>query len=493
MNCGLPRAMRAVAERSGAAFAQPVRRRRNASRAVLVASLIGRRCCSTSRRTNHSAAALRSSFSPAAASPVVARALPAAVAGLSSAAFDLNATLRAELEAHLAAGRTDAVNVVNLAELARQHARWQAAMPRVRPFYAVKSNDNRELLGTLAALGIGFDCASPAEIDRVLSLGVAPSDVVYANPCKQREHIHLAAEADVAMTVFDCEEELVKIAEERRRLAPGVALPRMLLRLLPDDSRARCRLGQKYGADAEDVPALLAAARRLGLGKSVVGVAFHVGSGNDSAQAYADAVHMAAGAFREARDLGFDFNVLDIGGGFPETTGPEELGFERIAAAVNASLEAHFPAHSGVDVIAEPGRYYSGSSHTLVCQVIGRRQRSAREVQYFINQSIYGSFNCIMFDHAEVAPKLRVVSTAAAGGADANANANASASIWGQTCDGLDCIVPTDAKLSLPELQIGDWIAFEGMGAYTSSAGSAFNGFDLPATRYVCDATSVES
>ncbi len=53
-------------------------------------------------------------------------------------------------------------------------------------------------------------------------------------------------------------------------------------------------------------------------------------------------------------------------------------------------------------------------------------------------------------------------------------------SLWGPTCDGLDRI----CSASLPELQLGDWIYFTDMGAYTVSAASTFNGFLRPRAYY---------
>lgn len=50
-------------------------------------------------------------------------------------------------------------------------------------------------------------------------------------------------------------------------------------------------------------------------------------------------------------------------------------------------------------------------------------------------------------------------------------------SIWGPTCDGLDVIVE---NLEFPVLDVGDWIMFENMGAYTFSSASTFNGFPIP-------------
>lgn len=37
----------------------------------------------------------------------------------------------------------------------------------------------------------------------------------------------------------------------------------------------------------------------------------------------------------------------------------------------------------------------------------------------------------------------------------------------------------------MPELQVGDWILFENMGAYTVAAASTFNGFQRPTIHYV--------
>lgn len=50
-------------------------------------------------------------------------------------------------------------------------------------------------------------------------------------------------------------------------------------------------------------------------------------------------------------------------------------------------------------------------------------------------------------------------------------------SVWGPTCDSIDCVAPS---AELPKaLQVGDWLGFENMGAYTRCAASQFNGFEV--------------
>ena len=50
--------------------------------------------------------------------------------------------------------------VVDLSRVIDMHSRWESSLPDVQPFYAVKCNNDVVLLKILAALGIGFDCAS---------------------------------------------------------------------------------------------------------------------------------------------------------------------------------------------------------------------------------------------------------------------------------------------------------------------------------------------
>lgn len=38
-------------------------------------------------------------------------------------------------------------------------------------------------------------------------------------------------------------------------------------------------------------------------------------------------------------------------------------------------------------------------------------------------------------------------------------------------------------KLEVPELEVGEWLIFRDMGAYTFVAGSNFNGYPLPSVR----------
>ena len=82
----------------------------------------------------------------------------------------------------------DAFFICDLADVVRKMKIWREQLPRVTPFYAVKCNEDPAMLGMMEKLGANFDCASKAEIKRILAMGVSADRIIFANPCKQVCH-----------------------------------------------------------------------------------------------------------------------------------------------------------------------------------------------------------------------------------------------------------------------------------------------------------------
>lgn len=357
---------------------------------------------------------------------------------------------------------SSAFHVLDVGKVAELFLRWRLALRVVRPYYAVKCNSDPVLLGVLAALGAGFDCASRAEMETVLALGVTPDRVVFANPCKLEPHIEYAASVGVNFATYDSEEEVAKI----KRCHPKCEL---LLRLkAPDDGDAIWDMGSKYGARLEEVTPLLRAARNAGL--AVIGVSFHVGSGVSRVDVYRSAIEMSRAAFDAAAALGMPpMRILDIGGGFKAGGST----FEEASVAINAAVEQCFSDVPGVEVIAEPGRYFSETVFTLAARVIGKRTRGeARE--YWIDDGVHGSLSCILLEKYAQHPKP----VARRGGEPAArewaGGETHPSTVFGPTCSALDTVV---RGCSLPELRVGDWLVFHDVGAYSTACSSNFNGF----------------
>lgn len=356
----------------------------------------------------------------------------------------------------------DAFYVFDVQNLIQKYNDWKEKLPRVIPYYAVKCNDHDCVLKVLASLGVGFDCASKEELRKILAMGVDPSRVVFANPAKPASHIRYAADQGVELITFDNENELYKL----KKLFPTAKL---MLRIRSDAVASQCPLGMKFGCNIlTEAPSLLRLARNLEL--DVVGICFHVGSGCGEPLAYRRSIAAARTLFDLGNDLGLGMQVLDVGGGLPGNKGSS---IDKVADIINEALEEYFPISDNVTVMAEPGRYFVASAFTLAAFVHSKREvrdpdTGVQNNMYYINDGVYGSFNSILYDHARVEPLPL---------SEAHSCNMTMCSIWGPTCDGLDVIIE---NFDFPTLNVGDWIMFENMGAYTFAAACTFNGFPIP-------------
>uniref|UniRef100_A0A3B5A0E7 ornithine decarboxylase n=1 Tax=Stegastes partitus TaxID=144197 RepID=A0A3B5A0E7_9TELE len=355
--------------------------------------------------------------------------------------------------------------VLSLDSMLKRHLRWLTNLPRVKPFYAMKCNNTPTVVRMLMALGTGFDCASKAEIQLALSLGVTPDKIIYAHTTKPMSHIRYACNHRVDVMTFDSEGELLKIS-----LCHPQA--KLVLRIAVDDSKSLVRLSSKFGARMSSVGKLLEQAGELGL--EVIGVSFHVGSGCTGSLAYKQAIADARYVFDVASLLGFQMRLLDIGGGF-SGIGDFQEKFEEFSEVINAALDKYFPPGSGVEVIAEPGRYYVESAFTLAVNVVAKRvvadERNSpdKAMMYYINDGVYGSMSCITFDpaHSKLEPYLhRAVDSS---------EPTYPSVIWGPTCDSIDKVTE---NYWMPELHVGEWLLIDNMGAYSVSVSTDFNSFE---------------
>lgn len=317
------------------------------------------------------------------------------------------------------------------------------------------------------------------EIEQVLAMGTSPERIIYAQPCKTNSYVRFVKTVGVRQMTFDNADELYKIA----KLFPEAEL---FLRITTDDTSSLCRLSMKFGAAMDTTEGLLAVAQSLGL--NVVGVSFHVGSGASDPLAFSKAVRDAHTVFQQGRELGFALRTLDVGGGFCGDT------FEQMAGVLDGALDEFFPAGCNVDIIAEPGRYFVSRAFTIACNIIARRTvedptLDGKGYMVYVNDGVYGNFSSIMFDHQQ--PVAKVLRTAGktlyntAVADPCNSGEGVEYSIWGPTCDGIDRISESTRLHGL--LDVGDWLYFEDMGAYTKCSATQFNGFrNAHDVIYVC-------
>lgn len=367
------------------------------------------------------------------------------------------------------AGKTDDNDdpfyIIDLNKVVEQYHRWQEKLPNIKPYFAIKCNPDIKIIRLLADLGCNFDCASKSEIATILNIVDDAERIVFANPCKIPSHITYAKCHNVSLMTFDCIEELEKI----HSLLPSAKL---LLRICVDDSNSLCKFNSKFGCLLDNMQDIFIRARELQM--NIVGFSFHVGSGCQDASSYYTAIRDCKFAYLLANRYDFNISIIDIGGGFPGVD--KHITFDEICDNIQRAQNDYFrqKIETGrIKFIAEPGRFFTEATHTLVLNVIAKKQEP-ETIKYYLSDGVYGSFNCIYYDHQK--PILIPLKSYAKDAPHYNST------FFGPTCDSMDVIYK---DIPFPALNIGDWLYVKNYGSYTNSPSTSFNGFSINTFEYI--------
>jgi ornithine decarboxylase len=351
--------------------------------------------------------------------------------------------------------------IIDHERIRENYRTFKKHLPRVQAYYAVKANSNPEIVKTLFNEGASFDVASYNEFMQVYEyirhFEEKDKDfyiwdkIIFSNTIKDRDTLSKIRRYKPLVT-FDNADELKKIKEHCD--TAGV-----VLRLKVPDIGSQVEMSSKFGAEPGDARGLIAQALDLGL--VVEGLSFHVGSQCTTFDNYAAALDIASQIFHDARKKGSSLKIVDIGGGFPVPYDARVPQFEKLAELINTEMDRLFP--QDVEIIAEPGRFMVATAAVLVSQIVGKARRDGK-IFYYINDGVYHTFSGVVYDHW--VPNFQAFRS---GPAEVCA-------VVGPTCDSFD-------KISLSEqlpgdLQMGDYLYTENIGAYSIASSTKFNGIE---------------
>lgn len=326
--------------------------------------------------------------------------------------------------------------------------------------YAVKCNPDKLFLKAMYEGGVRrFDVASIGEIRLIKEL-FPEAKIYFMHPIKSPESIREAyINHGVRAFVLDYADELDKILHETNA-APDLEL---FVRLgVPKDNAdggVATDFARKFGAKPDSATELLRLCRPY---CTKLGLSFHVGTQCPDPIVYSKAISWAA---KVIEDSGVSVETLDVGGGFPA-----ELDVANAIPPVKAFTEtiANAITENGLqnlELLCEVGRGLVACAGSLIVRVEGRK-----DDLLYLNDGTYGG----LFE---------------AGGAiglpyparlirreDTHSNAPVKAFRFaGPTCDSVDMM---NGPFMLPaDVQAGDWIKLDQLGAYGEVSRTDFNGF----------------
>ena len=353
---------------------------------------------------------------------------------------------------HLSKGYQSPFLLLDSSFIRNQARKFIAAMPRVKPHFAVKANPDIRVLKICKEEGTGFEIASRCELDSLLSIGIEASEIFYSNPVKSKAYIQYAAEKGVEWYSIDSIEELRKV----HSIKPDAKL---YLRIYTTNEGSYCPLSGKFGAHAEDIARIIDEAATIQA--DLAGVTFHVGSQCTNVENWRVGIRTAHEVFQQMQNAGLNPRLLNLGGGYPVPLSHPVPDIEQIADVINTELTL-FP--ETVKVIAEPGRYMIAGAGCLVTSVVGTTQRNDERWLY-LDTGFYGGL-------MELKDGLPFVLKTDKQGPQAPWT------IAGPTCDSIDVCAQ---NYPLPgDLCEGDIIFVLSAGAYSNACATTFNGFPSP-------------
>ncbi len=334
-------------------------------------------------------------------------------------------------------------------------------LPRVQCYYAVKANSNPEIIKTLFQEGSSFDVASYNEFMQIYEyikhFEERDKDffiwdkIIFSNTIKDRETLRKIKRYKPLVT-YDNSDELRKIKEDCDTAG-------LILRLKVPDTGSQVEMSSKFGAEPGEAGHLIRQAFDAGL--VVEGLSFHVGSQCTNFDNYAAALSITSDIFHDARAKGFNLKIVDIGGGFPVPYDAQVPKFAKLAKLINTECQRLFP--EDIEIIAEPGRFIVASSGKLITEIIGKARRDGK-IFYYINDGVYHTFSGVVYDHW--LPNFRSFGR----------GKKEVCAVVGPTCDSFDKI---SLSVELPgNLEMGDYLYTENIGAYSIASSTKFNGFD---------------
>jgi len=334
----------------------------------------------------------------------------------------------------------------------------------IKIHYAIKANSNPRILQLISSYGFGADCVSMNEIERAISTGFKPNEIVFAGVGKADKEIVAALETQISL--FNCESiaeiEVINSIAIKHSLIANIAL-----RINPNieaHTHKYITTGieeSKFGIniqDLKDVVSLISKLKNINL----KGIHFHVGSQIDRMSVFTELCKKINELQKWFSSQNIELKILNVGGGLGiDYANPEKMPeFQQYFSLLNKLVEFN----NSQEMHAEPGRSVVAQCGSLISKVLYIKK--GVKTRFVIIDA--GMTDLIRPALYQAVHKIENLSS------DGNIFRY---DIVGPICESSDTFAK-DTELN--ETSRGDIIAIRSAGAYGEVMASRYNLRDLP-------------
>jgi diaminopimelate decarboxylase len=323
--------------------------------------------------------------------------------------------------------------------------------------FAIKSNNNRHVLKTLAKLGAGADVVSEGELKAAIKAGIPANKIVFSGVGKTKEEIKTGLNLGIKSFNVESIEELEMINRLAAKLHTTAFVAFRLNPKVHAKTHKHISTGfktHKFGILTEDILMAVNDPSYWSHTK-LVGLSVHIGSQLLDLTATKEAIIKACEC---ANQIPFALDFIDVGGGLGVTyhqdhPAPTVMDYMQVVAE---SIQSY---HHDCEIVFEPGRRISASCGFFISSVI--RSKVSEDCRFlvvdggmndFVRPSLYDAYHEILPSH--------------------NSGELLATDIVGPICETADCF---GTNRLLPKLIAKDFIAIADTGAYGYTMSSTYN------------------
>ena len=242
---------------------------------------------------------------------------------------------------------------------------------KVKICYAMKANSSLGVLQVFARAGCGFDIVSGGELERVLTAGAQPQDIIFSGVGKTRAEMQRALAVGIGCFNVESEAELEVLSAVASAAGKTAAVS---IRVNPNvDPKTHPYIstglkGNKFGVAHERTLATYQRAAALP-GLKVVGIDCHIGSQITDTAPYLDAMDRILDLVEAIEGAGIALQHIDFGGGLGiNYNGDQPPAADALWAQLFAKLDAR--GFGDRQFMIEPGRSLVGNAGACLTEVL---------------------------------------------------------------------------------------------------------------------------
>lgn len=322
-----------------------------------------------------------------------------------------------------------------------------------RIFFAVKSNNNSDVLQVAFDSGIGFETVSAGEVEHILELfpAIDKSRIFFTPNFAARQEYQAIIEKDIRLTLdssYPIKEwpEIFSGKEVFLRVDPNIGKGH-------HENVRTAGATSKFGIPIYELEKLKPIIEQYDI--KVVGLHAHAGSGILTNEHWAEHARLLA----ETASIFPGVKYLNLGGGFgiKERAQQTELTMSQIDDALQL-VKAEYPQY---ELWIEPGRYISANTGVLVSRVTQVKQKQnyyyvglSTGMNSLMRPALYGSYHNIV-NLSRLDERKEHLAT-----------------IVGPICESTDKL---GVEIPFPETMEGDLVLIENAGAYGRVMATQYN------------------